>query len=270
MTANAMASDREACLAAGMNDHVGKPFDLEHLVQVLRVQAGRPLGPGPETPLNPERPSLAQEIGAAAATAGVNIEAAIARLGGRTDVYRRMLQRFVDELPGMAAELSSHMASVDTQAAARLLHTVKGVAATLGAEALAAEASKHESTLSAQSGSAAALQAIFDAEQSLARASPGLSRLLEALQEFAQAPNPGLSALPLSESEWLSRRVSLQRLAGLLRNSDMAALDAVGLLRGHFGGALGERLQALDAAVNALDFDAALRHCEDLLAEGAR
>jgi signal transduction histidine kinase/CheY-like chemotaxis protein len=35
MTANAMASDREACLAAGMDDHVGKPFDLDELVAVL-------------------------------------------------------------------------------------------------------------------------------------------------------------------------------------------------------------------------------------------
>ena len=36
MTANAMASDREACLAAGMNDHIGKPFNMAHLVAVLR------------------------------------------------------------------------------------------------------------------------------------------------------------------------------------------------------------------------------------------
>jgi PAS domain S-box-containing protein len=36
MTANAMDTDRRACLEAGMNDHVGKPFDLAHLVQVLR------------------------------------------------------------------------------------------------------------------------------------------------------------------------------------------------------------------------------------------
>ena len=36
MTANAMASDREACLAAGMNDHVGKPFEIDQLVALLR------------------------------------------------------------------------------------------------------------------------------------------------------------------------------------------------------------------------------------------
>jgi CheY-like chemotaxis protein len=41
MTANAMTTDREACLEAGMNDHVGKPFNLAHLVQVLRRTTGR-------------------------------------------------------------------------------------------------------------------------------------------------------------------------------------------------------------------------------------
>jgi two-component system sensor histidine kinase/response regulator len=35
MTANAMDSDRVACLEAGMNDHVGKPFQVDSLVEVL-------------------------------------------------------------------------------------------------------------------------------------------------------------------------------------------------------------------------------------------
>ncbi|GAB4214640.1 MAG: hypothetical protein Fur007_11220 [Rhodoferax sp.] len=35
MTANALPSDREACLAAGMNDHVGKPFNVDNLVALL-------------------------------------------------------------------------------------------------------------------------------------------------------------------------------------------------------------------------------------------
>ena len=40
MTANASLADREACLAAGMNDHVAKPIDKERLVLCLLISAG--------------------------------------------------------------------------------------------------------------------------------------------------------------------------------------------------------------------------------------
>jgi CheY-like chemotaxis protein len=41
MTANAMASDRAACLAVGMNDHIGKPFELDQLVAMLLRYAAK-------------------------------------------------------------------------------------------------------------------------------------------------------------------------------------------------------------------------------------
>ena len=41
MTANAMAADREKCLKAGMNDHIGKPIDPDELFSVLLRWAGR-------------------------------------------------------------------------------------------------------------------------------------------------------------------------------------------------------------------------------------
>ena len=40
MTANAMATDREKCLDAGMNDHIGKPIDPDQLFSVLLRWAG--------------------------------------------------------------------------------------------------------------------------------------------------------------------------------------------------------------------------------------
>ena len=49
MTANVMASDRAACLEAGMNEHVGKPFELDQLVATLlrlcEQRPGFPAGP---------------------------------------------------------------------------------------------------------------------------------------------------------------------------------------------------------------------------------
>jgi CheY-like chemotaxis protein len=41
MTANAMPGDREACLAAGMDDYVAKPLSLASLREALLRWAGR-------------------------------------------------------------------------------------------------------------------------------------------------------------------------------------------------------------------------------------
>ena len=39
LTANAMQGDREACIAAGMDDYISKPINLEELVQTLEKWA---------------------------------------------------------------------------------------------------------------------------------------------------------------------------------------------------------------------------------------
>jgi CheY-like chemotaxis protein len=36
MTANVFKSDVEACIAAGMDDHIGKPLDIDRILEILR------------------------------------------------------------------------------------------------------------------------------------------------------------------------------------------------------------------------------------------
>ena len=263
MTANAMASDREACLAAGMNEHVGKPFDLNHLVQVLLRQARR--GAAPHASATPATSALAlpAAVRAAAAAAGVQIDSAIARLGGKAAVYRDMLQRFVDDLARWPAGLRGQEDAPDNAAAVLVLHTVKGVAATLGADALAAEAAQGEKALLAGGTPAAARHTLASAAAAIDAAGPALQALLDVLQPAAPAatdmPNAGIDDPHLREG--------LLQLAELLRNSDMGAMEALGGLQAQFATALGARMQPLAAAVAALEFDPALRHCLALLQE---
>ncbi len=273
LSANAMASDREACIAAGMNDHVGKPFELNDLVHALRRHTGwRDAGTA--------SPAVAATISAAlrqaAAAADVDLGAALNRLDGKTQVYQRLLRSFSEDLGGVAQQLRASIAQHRTGDAARALHTLKGLAGTLGALRLSAAAADSEKQLAAGATGSAALQAVARACEAIAVARPGLAALLQTLQsETGQALAAGVGEFARNASadreSQLALGQALQVLAGLLGESDLGALRAMDAVRSDFGAAFGAMLQPLDEATGALDFARAKQLCDELadtIAEG--
>ena len=157
MTANAMASDRDACLAAGMNEHIGKPFDVRKLVALLiRVTSFRAEQTAPAA----ARASSPQVFANAAAqkalpsvptvsfvprVPGLDLNTALARMSGMQALYVRTAEHFCEILDTTMQALQQHLAAGDRKNLLMCLHTLKGNAGTLGASALADHAAMVES-----------------------------------------------------------------------------------------------------------------------------
>lgn len=265
MTANAMASDRAACLAAGMNDHVGKPFDLDHLVSVLRQQTGR-LGLG--APVAVPATGLSADLRAASVEAGVDLDVAVRRLGGKLDVYERMLGLFLQTLHTLPAQLRTELDQGDVPAISNQLHTLKGLAATLGQGALSVVAAQGEARLATSPGPADVAEVVRQADSAITAASPGLALLWQALtagRPVDRSPDAQLESPPPAPPDTHSQVAALKVIADYLLNADMAATDAVADLVQRSGAAMGPALQPLEGAIQALDFERALGLCQDLI-----
>ena len=204
-------------------------------------------------------------VGEAAVAAGVDISAALKRLGGNRGLYRRMLGTFVKELAAMPEQVAAHAAQGETQAASRLLHTVKGQAGTLGAMALSAEVAHGEKRFAEGHAGGDAELLVQQVSVAVTGAGPRLAALLQALQALQAAEAPVAAPGAVLDSDAVLKL--LRTIGQHLQNADMAATDGMAELQRQYGGALGEQLQSLDEAISALDFDRALHLCNALINE---
>ena len=131
MTAHAQASDRERCVAAGMDDYVVKPVEPSALSAAIG-RVVRPLPSAEEIELGPEEEHEIEEE-AVPSPAVFDEEAALAGLGGDRSLLREIAQVFCDDCPRLLGNLRAARDSGDATEIAKAAHAIAGTVGTISA-----------------------------------------------------------------------------------------------------------------------------------------
>jgi signal transduction histidine kinase/CheY-like chemotaxis protein/HPt (histidine-containing phosphotransfer) domain-containing protein len=148
LTANALGADRQAALAAGMDDYLVKPVTSARLGQILaRWLPARPAAPAGEGAESAE--STVAEEGAPAADLNVLRQLPGVKGDLASPLASRYVSLFVDDTGPQLASLASALATGDGESARRSCHRLKSAAAAVGALELSRLARELEDGLKA-------------------------------------------------------------------------------------------------------------------------
>jgi len=268
MTANAMASDREACLAAGMNEHVGKPFDMAKLVSLLirmtgylpNAESSGTSGDSTTSPSATTGPNLPMPE-----VAGLDIQTALNRMSGMRSLYVRTAKDFVKIMDTAVPELQLCLVTGDKQQAMMRLHTLKGNAGTLGATEMAAQAATLEKLCKTSAGMAECEAALAQFGV-LVRDTQGKMQEAIALFGAEDAPKkPALAEAPVNGVVGHAARQALHKIAELAKAADLEVLQEFAEVRELLGEFPVEAMDALDEALQGLDLEAASTICDRMI-----
>jgi PAS domain S-box-containing protein len=246
MTASVLAAHREAAAAAGMNGFASKPVDwhaLSHeIAKVLK------LAPVPSAPPPSEAPR--QRV--------LNNKAGLSRWADDESAYHQALHRFVADYSTAAATLAkllSDTSELRLAEAQAWCHKVRGVAANIGLEQMAATLAQLEKLCgSPQRGGDGTLQT--ELAQSQRTLAAQLDAALSAIHALAPPRGSRLEAPPPAAVFDLA--IARQKAAALLPSLQKGALNdaALSALQAALTGAPSALAQQLNAVLDALnDFD---------------
>ncbi|MGQ3684074.1 MAG: response regulator [Candidatus Loosdrechtia sp.] len=261
MTAHAMASDKERCLAAGMNDHIAKPIDPEGLLRTLvrwleaekgEMKARREIPKtGKATTENKTAKNLPVEL------YGIDREDGLKRVMGNELLFHKIILEFCSSFSNAAREMESLITGGQREEARKLAHTIRGTAGNIGAKGLHQAATALENELLKPEGQVTSdclndFQIRFT-EVLRNREVPEVSGTSENLRETEKVPEKETPA----DLEQI--RILALKLKNDLKNNSFDAAETFARMWDLAGKALQQQLKPLEKAIKNFDFETAMK-----------
>jgi HPt (histidine-containing phosphotransfer) domain-containing protein len=208
MTAHAMAGDEDKSLEAGMNGHVAKPIDPDHLFATLqkwikpsekRAEVKQPVVPLERLESDqvaPDEEQLPKSL------PGFDLSAGLKRLRGNKRLYKKLLLDFGAKYGRVASEIRETLDAKDLKQAHSLIHNLKGLAGNLSATDLQAATVEMEK--------------LVKGEQ---KKTPATKQLNQKFTELEKAINQALESV-------LTLGVSIEENICILSDQEISAIPA--------------------------------------------
>ena len=251
MTANAMSSDRDRCLAAGMNGHITKPIDpnllYEAMTQWIAPRTTDTAVPAP--PIAPSTGTASPEMQKALRTIpGLDVDGGLGRALNQFHLYENLLRRFLKGAANAVQSTRKQLEQGESADAERSMHTLKGTASTIGASDIAALAATVEQMIK-QGASLDAMGAPLQRlELQLISFLSALTQVLEITAEGEQE-----SKIALEEKQRM-----LHRLTQYLFDDDPEAVTLFQSNREMFTNLFGDDSKKIHTALEEYRLDDAL------------